>query len=104
MQVSDYTHVLRPNISDDRRYAFMQLITSSNNLVPGRIICLLTVHLIFFFFSSRRRHTSCSRDWSSDVCSSDLPAGRNPALVERGVPAAAALLPDGGHRLRRQSR
>src|SRR6266436_7103081 len=25
-----------------------------------------------FFFSSRRRHTSCSRDWSSDVCSSDL--------------------------------
>src|SRR5690606_40734528 len=27
---------------------------------------------IFFFFSSRRRHTSFSRDWSSDVCSSDL--------------------------------
>src|SRR5690606_41993972 len=26
-----------------------------------------------FFFSSRRRHTSFSRDWSSDVCSSDLP-------------------------------
>src|SRR2546422_6747150 len=38
-----------------------------------------------FFFSSRRRHTRCSRDWSSDVCSSDLlfPSGmvgwdRNP--------------------------
>src|SRR2546429_6801837 len=29
---------------------------------------------IFFFFSSRRRHTRCSRDWSSDVCSSDLKA------------------------------
>src|SRR5215475_9105819 len=32
----------------------------------------------FFFFSSRRRHTRFSRDWSSDVCSSDLqpaPAG-----------------------------
>src|SRR6266436_7201413 len=28
--------------------------------------------LCFFFFSSRRRHTRCSRDWSSDVCSSDL--------------------------------
>src|SRR2546429_2287649 len=28
--------------------------------------------LTFFFFSSRRRHTRCSRDWSSDVCSSDL--------------------------------
>src|SRR5947199_5269536 len=26
-----------------------------------------------FFFSSRRRHTSCLSDWSSDVCSSDLP-------------------------------
>src|SRR5256884_7408773 len=26
----------------------------------------------FFFFASRRRHTRCSRDWSSDVCSSDL--------------------------------
>src|SRR6266852_7958766 len=28
--------------------------------------------MIFFFFSSRRRHTRCYRDWSSDVCSSDL--------------------------------
>src|SRR2546422_6909975 len=28
--------------------------------------------IFFFFFSSRRRHTRCSRDWSSDVCSSDL--------------------------------
>src|SRR2546429_7384042 len=28
------------------------------------------------FFSSRRRHTRCSRDWSSDVCSSDLSAVR----------------------------
>src|SRR5439155_17930398 len=26
-----------------------------------------------FFFSSRRRHTRWPRDWSSDVCSSDLP-------------------------------
>src|SRR5690606_39439187 len=31
--------------------------------------CRLTT---IFFFSSRRRHTSFSRDWSSDVCSSDL--------------------------------
>src|SRR5207247_3021655 len=30
-----------------------------------------------FFVSSRRRHTSSTRDWSSDVCSSDLsPPGR----------------------------
>src|SRR5437870_13000871 len=27
---------------------------------------------VFFFFSSRRRHTRWPRDWSSDVCSSDL--------------------------------
>src|SRR3712207_7917195 len=32
---------------------------------------LLFIH-VFFFFSSRRRHTRYWRDWSSDVCSSDL--------------------------------
>src|SRR5690606_39788096 len=31
-----------------------------------------TSAVVFFFFSSRRRHTRFSRDWSSDVCSSDL--------------------------------
>src|SRR5690625_7934569 len=31
-----------------------------------------SLFLIFFFFSSRRRHTRWPRDWSSDVCSSDL--------------------------------
>src|SRR5579872_5856773 len=30
------------------------------------------LYSVFFFFSSRRRHTRCGRDWSSDVCSSDL--------------------------------
>src|SRR2546421_3176677 len=30
------------------------------------------VFVFFFFFSSRRRHTRSDRDWSSDVCSSDL--------------------------------
>src|SRR5699024_12110573 len=29
-------------------------------------------YVFFFFFSSRRRHTRSKRDWSSDVCSSDL--------------------------------
>src|SRR4030043_1417193 len=33
--------------------------------------------LYFYFFSSRRRHTRCSRDWSSDVCSSDLVNGNS---------------------------
>src|SRR2546429_8069359 len=44
-----------------------------------------------FFFSRRRRHTRCSRDWSSDVCSSDLKrirargdkAGRNRVAIIR---------------------
>src|SRR2546422_532852 len=43
----------------------------------------------FFFFSSRRRHTRCSRDWSSDVCSSDLGCvdveTRIPLLFSEGV-------------------
>src|SRR5215469_13813849 len=30
------------------------------------------IFFFFFFFSSRRRHTRSLRDWSSDVCSSDL--------------------------------
>src|SRR5699024_12875558 len=33
---------------------------------------LLFYVILFFFFSSRRRHTRSKRDWSSDVCSSDL--------------------------------
>src|SRR5699024_11430816 len=35
-------------------------------------LSILCYSLIFFFFSSRRRHTRSKRDWSSDVCSSDL--------------------------------
>src|SRR6266542_4736685 len=38
--------------------------------------------MFFFFFSSRRRHTRCYRDWSSDVCSSDLKAMVPTGLVE----------------------
>src|SRR5256884_2460766 len=34
--------------------------------------CIDYSYMFVFFFSSRRRHTRCSRDWSSDVCSSDL--------------------------------
>src|SRR5690606_39506542 len=51
-----------------------------------------------FFLSSRRRHTSVSRDWSSDVCSSDLiqaSAETYMGLVEVGV----GLIPGGGGNL-----
>src|SRR5699024_9092800 len=40
----------------------MRSVVGSSSLRPVR----------FFFFSSRRRHTRSKRDWSSDVCSSDL--------------------------------
>src|SRR2546421_12888640 len=39
---------------------------------------------MFFFFSSRRRHTRSDRDWSSDVCSSDL--------QNRNTPTGVALM------------
>src|SRR5256884_1780793 len=42
-------------------------------MVPAASVSIRkSIYSWFFFFSSRRRHTRCSRDWSSDVCSSDL--------------------------------
>src|SRR5699024_11680476 len=39
----------------------------------ARVMRVLTANIsLLFFFSSRRRHTRSKRDWSSDVCSSDL--------------------------------
>src|SRR5690625_7778410 len=43
------------------------------------------VSFVFFFFSSRRRHTRWPRDWSSDVCSSDLSLS-GPILTIRRFP------------------
>src|SRR5690606_40720365 len=47
-----------------------------------------------FFFSSRRRHTRFSRDWSSDVCSSDLILTRSSAraIVLEEMTTGEALL------------
>src|SRR5216683_4825029 len=51
----------------------------------------------FFFFSSRRRHTRSDRDWSSDVCSSDLVAGE----VEQPVAAQylVGIVDEGGEQI-----
>src|SRR5206468_9621023 len=56
----------------------------------------------YFFFSSRRRHTRSDRDWSSDVCSSDLHLlrqarrGQSSAqLLDFGLLAFAELVLDG---------
>ena len=53
-------------------------LTDRDLFVGLRVVIYQSVLFVFFFvflvffFSSRRRHTRCSRDWSSDVCSSDL--------------------------------
>src|SRR5690554_7128041 len=49
---------------------------------------LFFVLFFSFFFSSRRRHTRCGRDWSSDVCSSDL-------IVGAATKTAFGLVPSG---------
>src|SRR2546429_2953361 len=56
------------NNDDSVCMASMRVHTKKSRSVSTVLGSLLS----FFFFSSRRRHTRCSRDWSSDVCSSDL--------------------------------
>src|SRR5437660_3478188 len=57
--------------------------------------------LFFFFFSSRRRHTRWPRDWSSDVCSSDLdlqgeyetdPAQTGGVVLQHGLTAYVPVI------------
>src|SRR5262245_66344306 len=45
-----------------------------------------------FFFSSRRRHTRCLSDWSSDVCSSDLPISARTLTPDTVMPLATLSL------------
>src|SRR5690606_39602225 len=58
------------------------------------VVCAVWCLGCLFFFSSRRRHTRFSRDWSSDVCSSDL---KRPASAEimmgAGAVAQRVVLP-----------
>src|SRR2546421_6553162 len=61
----------------------MAIATAWPTLLPFSVAC---VPCRFFFFSSRRRHTRSDRDWSSDVCSSDL-------LPRPRVRKAAEFLP-----------
>src|SRR3989449_453492 len=52
----------------------------------GSVVFGISSSIYVFFFSSRRRHTRCSRDWSSDVCSSDLVLiAMNPAALKVNV-------------------
>src|SRR5947209_17678899 len=56
----------------------------------------------FFFFSSRRRHTRYWRDWSSDVCSSDLGHAGGPHGERQS--AGAAHVPRGARGVRSEER
>src|SRR3712207_7613369 len=49
--------------------------------------------MIFLFFSSRRRHTRYWRDWSSDVCSSDLKVVTAAAALESGQVTTDTQIP-----------
>src|SRR5699024_11858125 len=46
---------------------------------------------VIFFFSSRRRHTRSKRDWSSDVCSSDLDITQLHPRTRQMVQTAASV-------------
>src|SRR5207302_3224296 len=76
--------------------------TQFDRRVTFEYVMLGGVNDAVFFFSSRRRHTRFSRDWSSDVCSSDLVSqarkfGARPATPYRAI----SLEPgDGRHLVR----
>src|SRR5699024_11315066 len=57
-----------------------------------------TFYSFCFFFSSRRRHTRSKRDWSSDVCSSDLDFNIKLLL---GISFLLFTAPIGGHLMAR---
>src|SRR2546422_11595848 len=61
--------------------------------MSDRLPCLVRT-FVSFFFSSRRRHTRCSRDWSSDVCSSDLqpPEGLDLRGLEKSTTEKAKVV------------
>src|SRR5207247_5370070 len=52
------------------------------------------VSYVIFFFSSRRRHTRSTRDWSSDVCSSDLAGGHDTMNVRVKIELLAPSVQD----------
>src|SRR5207249_6452706 len=57
-----------------------------------------------FFFSSRRRHTRSKRDWSSDVCSSDLGCPSSPVLLFVSIIGTSRVQAEPRPRMGRASR
>src|SRR2546429_6778624 len=69
------------------RFAPAAIFTSRRKMTTVALVGVL-------FFASRRRHTRCSRDWSSDVCSSDL----YPQFATHNAHTLAAILELAGTR------
>src|SRR2546429_1745923 len=73
-QMNSAARSLSISTKDERLHT--QVITALNAdrsaFISSMTADLTDSEVYVFFFSSRRRHTRCSRDWSSDVCSSDL--------------------------------
>src|SRR3712207_3663272 len=70
---------------------------SCRSSTDDKSIIFVDVNQVFFFFSSRRRHTRYWRDWSSDVCSSDLAGVRHVAYTSYLNPVEenpAVITPD----------
>src|SRR5216684_6380223 len=66
-------HRARTAAQRHRRQAFVEGLMAQLPVIAFDLtVARVHASLWSFFFSSRRRHTRCSRDWSSDVCSSDL--------------------------------
>src|SRR5438067_203364 len=67
-------------VSPSRLFERAGTVAESVDIVPvdGQHVIVTFNRLRMFFFSSRRRHTRSKRDWSSDVCSSDLGRRHNP--------------------------
>src|SRR5256885_5393659 len=78
-------------------------VNSTQNIIRLRTLAAILSSILslffLFFFSSRRRHTRLQGDWSSDVCSSDLPVPGHPA--PRGRPRGP---PGRSHSLRARPR
>src|SRR5947209_7336047 len=77
--LSDETHFSVGGGTETTRYYASLLQKHDGGIVPNTFTEKQDLHLSLdqsvggrFFFSSRRRHTRYWRDWSSDVCSSDL--------------------------------
>src|SRR5437762_14331308 len=66
-------------------------------------ICNILFFFFFFFFSSRRRHTRYIGDWSSDVCSSDLPI-RETAASSTSPPSRRLSIRSAARRCRSEER